>query len=492
LFTDDERFHETLKLEFAQRSEMVNNVRLDINYKYPRRRERKIRFRWDSHNKNSLQGFLCATSPGQGSYQLCQRSMVEGSVNGSSWIPITAITYDPIWPATIVSCGGGMYDVIVWGMSVVNFYTPNPENPNHKAVNVDTGETVTDRTLGYEAPTPPEVTNKLCIGARWTAARRWIQDVEEYYEIIVKCQDSIDSIGVVANTESYSFDSGIEDNSWENSLTPYVENSPSNGKIISGSQDSYWNGDEIEEFEDKDIFNRDDFDKAQEVILATAKIDILKAHRLTTVSFKVPYNSLVDLASTVSVSTPGLSAIGKVKILKHNFSIDTGEASSEIFLAISRHNGSGLFEDEPLEPLERPEPLAEESLPNSITLNNYIGGRKDGCIGFSGKWYDGRSEGKKDPNNEDVWIEEPWEGFMTNFEFPVLRQQYASLMSGPSELVDEGMYYYYMDASEFTIPYQFVVKGPDIDEKYTSSQINVDPITYNVVIPVDYLVLNSY
>jgi hypothetical protein len=591
IFTDSARFHETLNLEYAQRSEMINEITCEISYKYQRKRQRTIKVDWTQYGGGynagiaGLKSMICDGN----SFQICQRSMVEGAASSGDWVVQSPINFDPLWGPQIVQCGSGMYDIIVWGVGVTNVYTPikNEDGSYKKVVGVYTGaDDVAYRKVdldptssqGYETATPESVTGALCTGAHWSAARRWVQDIEENYTLMVQAPDSISTIGKVTKTENYTIDANVDNGDWENSLEPYKDNEPSLGKHKLYSDD-YWNTDEhtdwatqenisavvggyVEldyknittdfsvtynsinyEFEDSKsnanskngwydkvagilyiyssneqiakgashvilngqsltvsymyadgaIVNRAKFEDAQEVILAAAKGDILRAHRLNTVSFKVVYQPQLDLSHTVQIQTPYLSAAGKVKKLRDVWSIETGEASTEIFLAISRHNGNGLIsETSDLAAIERPVPTEPETyIPTHVRLNNYIGGRTWGNIGFTGKWYDGRADGKEDPNNKGEWLEEPWAGFMTNYESPITSDEWAAYWSGPSELFNDASWKLRLDISDYLIPYQFIMKGPDISEEHTNSVVEVQDAEYDVAIPQDLLIITA-
>jgi hypothetical protein len=568
VFTDSHRFNESLSVEYSQRSEMVNEIRVLLQFAYQRKRQRRIRFSWDTYG--GIGDFACGNS-----YQLCQRSLIESAASSGSWVAVSKISYTPLWEPQIVSCGGGMYDITVWGWSVSNIYTPDPNDPTKVAVNVDNGQVVNNTKLDYQTPVSSSIANSLCIGARWLAGRRWLQDVSEYYTIYVRCQDSIDSMGRIPSSEEYAIDSNIDNRGWEDSLVPFEPMSFSGGLSMDGSGDTYWNSDEdadwgtteeitakvggdvsleytdidnvvvtnnsgsiVYQFSDTKgdilskngwfdkasgtiyvfteatqssksashiivndqtlqisydyangmVVNRSKFNQAQEVILAATKGDILRSHRLTTVSFKVAYNPSVDLSHTVQISTPRLSAKGKVRYLKDLWSLSTGEASTEIGLAISRHNGSGLYTPDPLSPIDRPDPTEEEEIDDYIKLHNYIGGRSV-SVGFSGEWFDNRSSGTYDEIS-GTWDEEPWQGFLTNYESPMSRAEWSAYWSQPEYMA------YAAAASLATvsgtiIPYQFIVRGPDIEEAHTNSVVIATDSSFNVTVPNDLLVITA-
>ena len=408
-YTDDERFHETLKLEYAQRSEMINEIRIDLNYRYQRKRERQIIFKWQDLASEELGHFFfnCDNKDLlQGPYNLCQRSMVESAATSGDWIAINNITYTDLWPAGAFqyACPGGRVGMGVWGWKFVDL---GPSLPDKTIIAVD-GSKQTVRNpdalqVGYSIPDYSSFT-ALCRGATWKAARRWLQDVDEYYELIVKAPDSIESIGEVVTTEEYSIQNEEDNAEWPDSIIPFNEQIPGGGwSTMPGSRDYYLDADS---YAASGTFNRDEFNDAQEVVLAAAKGDIIRAHRLTTVSFQVAYQPDLTLAHTIKVNTPYLTAEGKVKSTRDTWDIDTGEASTEINVAISRHNGSGLYTNtDPLTAVDRPDPTTETPIERIHVLESYIGGRSltPGNEALMPKW------------NDTNFPPDEIEGFFTNF-----------------------------------------------------------------------------
>jgi hypothetical protein len=470
IYTDSERFHETLTLEYAQRSEMINEIRINIDYAYQRKRERQITFRW-KHDPGLCNFYLNCDNASylRGPFTLCQRSMVESAATGGSWIAIHNINYDELWPAGSYDCAcpGGRSSPVVWGWKYVTVgYLYGPDT----IITAVDGSKQTIKNpveqLGYSSP-DYEAHAFLCIGANWTGAKRWLQDVDEYYEIVVKCPDSIEVIGQVVSTEEYSFNNDVDNSEWEDSLIPFNEQTPSGGwSTIAGSNDKYINADESDE---EDIFNREDFNLAQEVILASTKGDILRSHRLTTVSFTTTYQPSVDLGCTIQVDTPYLVAKGKVKALRDTWSLTTGEASTNISLAISRHNGSGLYTQDPLEPVDRPEPTTEPSIDTVYVLPTYIGGRvlPPGNESLMPEW------------NDTNFPPDEIEGFFTNY--------IDTFNSDPFAVSN----YIRDDIAAHTYPYQFMVRGPIIDETYTSCIEVATPTEVNIVVPEDLLQITA-
>jgi hypothetical protein len=456
-FEDNERFHETLTLTYAQRSEMTNQINVALAYSYARKRHKEITFNW----KTKYFDIPCAFLRWPGNWQLCQRSMVESAATSGTWIAISKIEYDPVWAAGGYDCpppGGGApgapigANVIIWNYRTISGFV------NGEEVSVDpvTGEQTENEGFSYDAVVDA---SHLCNGARWRAAARWVQDVEENYDIVIKAPDSIEAIGVVATSEEYSLSNEIDYSDWENSVVPYGSEKPEEAKKVPGSDpsDTYVDGDE--ESADGSV-NRDEFNDIQQIIIAAARGDILRAHRLTTVSFKVAFQPSVTLGHTVKVDTPHLTAAGKVKALKSVWDLETGEASTEITLAISRHNGSGIAEDTDIDPVEKPTPTEEEEFDSYVSLGTYIGGRLESPI-------------------YDETAQTEWEGFLTNYlDSKLMPNWSANPVLNPE--IEKRMY-----------PYSFIIRGPTIDESHTQAVTIAASQVYDVAIPEDDLTLSA-
>ena len=440
-FTDDERFHETLSLEYAQRSEMLNTINISMAFEYQRRRHREITFRWDDINPYDPCAFLT------NNYQLCQRTMVESAAGSGTWKAISPIKWTDVWAAGGYECG--LRNYIVWNIGTVEGFV------NGEPVTVDpaTGEETVNEGFGYEYALDA---SHLCIGASWRAAARWVPDVTENYEIVVKAQDSITAVGVVATTEEYNIQNEVDNRDWSNSLVPFETPDMAGALTLSSSYDKYFNSDDqaIE-----GTVTRTDFETAQEVVLAAAKGDIIRAHRLTTVRFTVPFQPDVTLAHTVKIDTPYLVAAGKVKAIRDVWDVSTGEASTEISIAISRHNGSGVVnETDSLVALERPEPVDEEYIPYIVDLKTYIGGRETSA-------------------EYDEEAQTTWQGFLTNYLYSGLAPDW-SVNPVINPLI-----------AARTYPYSFVVRGPEINETHTTTSAATASQEYVVAIPEDTLTL---
>jgi len=336
---------------------------------------------------------------------------------------------------------------VVWNITTVSGFV----NGSETSTDPVTGETTSNEGFAYEAEV---YAGGLCIGASWRASARWLQDVLEDFELIIKAPDSIEAIGEVVTTEEYSLNNEVDNSGWEDSVVPFKDTMPAGYLTMAGSTDKYLNTDELAE---TNSVTRADLELAQQVIISAAKGDIIRAHRLTTVSFKIAYMADVTLEKTVKIVTPSLTAKGKVRRIVDTWDLTTGEASSEISLAISRHNGSGsVGESDAPDPITRPEPTTEPAIPGTVHLSTYKGGRELSPV-------------------YDETAQQTWEGFLTN---------YLESLQPPDWSVDQIAN---QALANRTYPYSFVVRGPEITEEHTTSVVSTASQEYLVAIPEDEL-----
>ncbi len=133
-FTDDSRFADSLRLEYGSRRDVVNQITLTMDYRFPRKRHRQISFSWMPYS-----GFGSAGSSGSGSvcqylenpYPLCSRAMVASAATGTEWVIQGDINYVEVWPPGLYMCGFANSEPRVWGFTETQITTTieTPGNP---------------------------------------------------------------------------------------------------------------------------------------------------------------------------------------------------------------------------------------------------------------------------------------------------------------------------------------------------------------------------
>lgn len=322
-FTDSESFDSEIELTRATRRDVLNRVRVSIDYRFPRLRQRHIQGHLISGTQfDSLNICDYLVNP----YTRCQRAEIESAIKNGGW-QLLNITYDP-FPDT------GIYHCLAPG-GLTPFVFSN------------------------------YLQDKECMAAYWTIAKRWAQTQTEKYTFDIKADNSIEYIGELGLEQRFSLENKYDAKEWESEEFSGVKD----GSTVDD------NGDYIFDVTEGDN-GRTAFENAQVTAKSQAVVSIKKSHRENTVTREVPYHPTVNLSNTVRFESDYLTAQGKVRQIEHNFDFDTGEISTTIQLAISAHGGSGVITDTALDPVTPPE-TAKPEYQKSFILYHIMGGDPD-------------------------------------------------------------------------------------------------------------------
>ena len=225
----------------------------------------------------------------------------------------------------------------------------------------------------------------FCLGAFWRAARRWAQTITERYTLDVVATDLEESIGIQLMTEDYGIEAPYDGADFEN-VKAY--DSTPNGAVFSAKTDD-WQTDA----DTAEASGRAAMEAAQEVALAKARATLLDRARNNRLTVPALFDPSITLESTVSVSTAYLTAKGKVARIRETLDTGSGRLDQELEIALSRHGGSGLAVDDPLDAADAPEQTQEETSARHYYMQYRIGGTVN-CPA----------------DNED------WDGYMTNVQ----------------------------------------------------------------------------
>lgn len=212
----------------------------------------------------------------------------------------------------------------------------------------------------------------LLLAATWTGARRWVQTITERYAVVLGTEKGLgDSSGQIISRQSTSLE--IEDakaEAWE---------SDEFDSGLPGATDL------------SDLARRD---AAFAVSLNRASVEVIGAHRGTTVTWQVPTPMAVgcDLVHTLKLGDQ-VQAAGKVRRIVDEYDFDAGTAITTLAIALMRGGG----EADPLTPPATPEvdiPQSEfthEPLASQLGMRNESPTYNDALDGFAGN-YDDRDD----------------------------------------------------------------------------------------------------
>lgn len=161
------------------------------------------------------------------------------------------------------------------------------------------------------------VYDDLLLGVTWTGARRWVQTVTETYTL---------TLATAAG---------------EAEATSIVQRSSATVNVESDMAEAWTEGPIDGSGGAFDIPNDARRNAAMVVALRMGQVEIIGAHRETTVSWQVPTSMAlgVDLVHTLQVADQGVTASGKCRRIVDSFDLGSGSAVTTISIAIMRGGG---------------------------------------------------------------------------------------------------------------------------------------------------------
>jgi len=209
-----------------------------------------------------------------------------------------------------------------------------------------------------------------------------------------------------------------------------------------------------------------DADAALNTIETRAKAELFQSHRQNKARFSVLLNPFINRTHTAQISTTPATAKGKVKSYKHNFNLLTGSALTDVEIALSKSQATGIPVDTPIAPPAesvKAAPVAAD--PSHVVLDAHIGGKQ-----------------------ASLPSDAPWTGFLGNSAITAKRtfQNRSQDPDAPAER-DQEFSNLYPGAPVY--PYVFRIPAPAIETLLTDSlEAQADHVV-EVSIPEDTLIL---
>lgn len=225
--------------------------------------------------------------------------------------------------------------------------------------------------------------DNLWLGATVRAARRWVQTVTETYTLVLTTpggEDDADTQVVSRDSTSFEVESDAAD-AWE-------EGTPAPDPVV------------------QDFAAEERRVAALTCMLRRGQVELIDAHRGTTVSWQEPTEAVldVDLVHTLQLSDLE-NAVGKCRRIQQRFDLDAGTAISTLSIAVMRGGGEG---DPLVVPLAPATSLPALEVTTTV-LPTQLGGRlnhpishepippfDEDMLGFAGNW-----DAKDDTTAED-------------------------------------------------------------------------------------------
>ena len=308
----------TLSAEISHRGQIKNMVRITFTHRFPRCKCRVVATSY-------AYPFSYADIMRQG-YSIPTRAMVKQALTGTGWELVAEPEWTPIIPgSTLVNLGSNSD-----GTTSQGYYVMAPQD----AVSL---------TTGFAA----------------ALKKRYVQWVDAQSQVVVRLPGSVAALGEKADTLSGSVAVAFDASAWESRPTalPLVS-VPGQGEAwtdYAGSATDQANA-----------------AIALAVLQAKASVIITGSHRRNFVSAEVDFDVRLDLDKTVSVSTPRLSATGKVRSVSDTWNLETGKIATRFSLALAEVYGNGV-PPEPTLPVQSTPPVRPTG-PFTFGLDTHVGG----------------------------------------------------------------------------------------------------------------------
>lgn len=280
----------SIRPQIAGRASLVNEVLIDFGYRFPRVKADGWPISWQYVDPTNFAAFVLAEK------YFLQRQQVESAIRAAGGTP-ESITFIPL-PNTVVAVGTG-------------FFTPS-------SADLD-----------------------LCQGFTALVSFDYGQTITETHKIYVRNQKSIDQVGLRQTTLSGAMtgaypdltaaETGIARFKDKSSAIPPVDVAPVNAEKTTSIDAT------LTPETDRNAANA-----AMEALIAIAKAKIWSSHRQNAVTVLVPLIPAIDLDKTVEITAAGVAARGKVRRVVHRMSSGTGEATTEVEIALCAVAGYGV------------------------------------------------------------------------------------------------------------------------------------------------------
>ena len=401
VFDNPDIYRRTPQVEVLSRGRVINQVTLDITYRWTRLRHRERSWKWTfPWNANEWCGFLVddiGVPPSDAPRRAAQGAgwaIKPGSYQTIGLPPTRA--YHCRVPLTVqgfpvLSTG---WQTIVWSPTTSNCDTRQKTDSSGNVVTDSSGNPV------YESVTclTSNQQNDYAISAQWTAAKRWAQTVEQHGSYTISAPQSIAQYGLVERSDRTGVQSDFDAQSWE-TMDSY-QHPPANS-FHSANGDYVLNQNLQDIGEMRDAFS---------CIAAKAAADILGSHRQNYVTLQLPFQPGIDLRHTIETTAGKIKCKGKAYSIRHMLDVRDKFSETEIQIALSRSEGSAVDNRPPLNFAPVSDPLQAE--PNTFRMGTWVGGR--GGVQLTG--YDGDRQTDIDLSDKSAaGLPKGAQGFITNY-----------------------------------------------------------------------------
>lgn len=308
-FTDADILDESLSLEQSSRSDLLNEVKLSVQYRYPRLRHRERSFYWELVDDWTDQ----VLNP----VVMCTKDMLESAVYATDW-QVKSLDIESV-------PGNGWYAGIAWLIDTT-------DNRHRYAQN-----------------------------ASFTLATRFAQDITEEYQVTVRAPQSVAQVGAVTSERDYSLAVDYDTDGWED-IQSYQQPT---GTLSN-------NGDYIRDITSNVGASRAEFSEYLKCVIGSADHDIKQSHFENYARIRTLIEPTAERHHSAHIDSD-VEATGRVVEVEHELNTSTGAATTAWTLAVSRSSSTGTPTESPVTAPSAPDVSDGDNTPRTITLPTHIG-----------------------------------------------------------------------------------------------------------------------
>ena len=297
----------TLKITGLQVGRVVNRVNLKFNRVYPRKMERTLNFSWDNNRDWSQGGLICDIMRYNFLFSPPVKS-VKQAIDGAGWI-VSNFYFTGLPKAGTYTCTDllGNRGEYLWNPNGISYTYEEQKDAN--------GNTITQNGQPtYQVKQGVRFWGEkyYATSASWRATKRWIQNVEENYEVAILNYESIDFFKEKGEELNFSIKYDLSDSDdWVSSkcLT-----------YPAGTRRTLSNGDLTI---DNSQSREQEFQEAFNYAYSNAYRKIVHSHRDNYISAQIKFMPDLDLSDTMNwVNIPCGNILGYTKTCEFTHSID--------------------------------------------------------------------------------------------------------------------------------------------------------------------------
>ena len=240
---DVDIYYDKPEVTYTNRTKTLNTVHITVNYKHQRLHQQVCNVVWAGYGSFLSEWFNVGTP------SFPKRTSITSAASATSWVPISAITFVPLWPA------GGFGNVQWQPNNVVNTYvartaitylTPPVYNPAAPMVWPDGTKHAIEtfildangkKIYDIGSTTITDTSSPLCRGAQWVAGKKFAQNVTELYTIRISSPQAIARFGTIDSKETININDPYNSAGWIKDRSVYNSNATA-GTAVNATTDA--------------------------------------------------------------------------------------------------------------------------------------------------------------------------------------------------------------------------------------------------------------